>query len=95
MVVLRNRWVFKLLCYPCIEVVYMVVGEIRKQIVTLMTAALGFVAALTWNDAIKAWLAPLYEDASGRVGLTIAAVIVTIVVVALTMIIAKVAGEKK
>lgn len=68
-------------------------GEIKKQTLTLMTAALGFVAALIWKDAISAWLAPLYEDASGATGLTVAALVVTVVVVVITVILAKLLGS--
>lgn len=70
-----------------------VLSEIRKQSLTLMTAALGFVAALIWKDAISAWLAPLYRDAQGAVGLTIAAFVVTVVAVVVTVIITKVFGS--
>ncbi len=63
--------------------------EIKKQTLTLMTAALGFVAALIWKDAISAWLSPLYESSEGAMGLTIAALVVTIVVVVLTIVLAK------
>lgn len=72
-------------------------SEIRKQTLTLMTAALGFVAALVWKDAITAWLKPLYESSEGAFSLTIAAFIVTIVVVVITVILAKLLGsdEKK
>ena len=73
----------------------MVLGEIKKQTLALMTAALGFVAALVWKDAISAWLAPLYEGSEGAVGLTVAALVVTVVVVIVTMVMAKVLGEKK
>ena len=73
----------------------MVLGEIKKQTLTLMTAALGFVAALVWKDAISAWLAPLYQDSNGATGLTIAAVVVTVVVVIVTIILAKLLGEKE
>ena len=68
--------------------------EIKKQTLTLVTAALGFVAALIWKDAISAWLAPLYESAEGAMGLTVAAIIVTIVVVIITIILAKVMAPK-
>ncbi len=44
------------------------VGEIKKQTLTLMVAALGFVAALVWKDAISAWLRPLYASAEGAMG---------------------------
>lgn len=63
--------------------------EIKKQTLALMTAALGFVAALVWKDAISAWLKPLYESAEGAIGLTIAAFVVTVVVVVVTIILAK------
>ena len=69
--------------------------EIRKQTLTLMTAALGFVAALVWKDAITAWMKPLYESANGATGLTIAAIVVTVVVVVITIILAKLLGEKE
>jgi hypothetical protein len=72
-----------------------VLNEIKKQTLTLITAALGFVAALVWKDAISAWLAPLYEDASGATGLTIAAFVVTIVVVVITVIFAKLFAPKE
>jgi hypothetical protein len=63
--------------------------EIKKQTLTLMTAALGFVAALIWKDAISAWLSPLYESSEGAMGLTIAALVVTAVVVIITILLAK------
>jgi len=69
--------------------------DIKKQTLTLMVAALGFVAALIWKDAITQWMLPLYEDASGAMGLTIAALVVTIVVVVVTIILTKLLGEKE
>lgn len=70
-------------------------GEIKKQTLTLMSAALGFVAALIWKDAISAWLKPLYEGSEGAIGLTVAALIVTIVVVIITMILTKALGSEE
>ena len=72
-----------------------VLNEIKKQTLTLITAALGFVAALIWKDAITAHLSFLYEDASGAWGLTFAALVVTIVVVVITIILAKLLGSKE
>ncbi len=63
--------------------------EIKKQTLTLMTAALGFVAALIWKDAISAWLSPLYESGEGATGLAIAALVITAVVVIITILLAK------
>ncbi|MBT4540773.1 hypothetical protein HOC35_04620 [Candidatus Woesearchaeota archaeon] len=67
--------------------------EIKKQTLTLMVAALGFVAALVWKDAIQAWLRPLYENSEGAWGLTIAALVTTILVVLITVILAKYLGS--
>ena len=73
-----------------------IVGEIRKQTLTLMTAALGFVAALVWKDAITAWLKPFYESAEGPTMLTIAAIGVTIFVVIITLVLTRLlATEEK
>lgn len=72
-----------------------VLEEIKKQSLTLMTAAFGFVAALVWKDAISAWLKPLYESAEGAMGLTIAALVVTVVVVIVTIILAKLFAPKE
>ena len=69
--------------------------EVKKQTLTLMVAALGFVAALIWKDAIVAWLAPLYADGGDAMGLTTAALVVTIVVVIVTIILTKVLGDKE
>ncbi|MCK5022750.1 MAG: hypothetical protein KAS04_01120 [Candidatus Aenigmarchaeota archaeon] len=71
------------------------INEIRKQTLTLMTAALGFVAALIWKDAITAWLKPLYETSDGAMGLTIAAFVVTIVVVIVTLVLTKLLAAKE
>jgi membrane protein implicated in regulation of membrane protease activity len=72
-----------------------ILEEIKKQMLTLITAALGFVAALIWKDAISAWLAPLYQDAEGAMGLTLAAVVVTIIVVIVTVILARLLASKE
>ena len=72
-----------------------IMGEIRAQTLTLMTAALAFVAGLIWKDAISAWLAPLYENAEGATGLTVAAIAVTVVVVIITVILTKMLGSKE
>ena len=69
--------------------------EIRKQTLTLMTAALGFVAALVWKDAITAWLKPFYEGAEGPMNLTLAALGVTMLVVVMVMILTKLLASKE
>lgn len=70
-----------------------ILDEIKKQTLTLVVAALGFVTALMWRDAIAAWLRPLYEGAEGEIGLTIAALVVTIGAVIITIILTKILGS--
>ena len=72
-----------------------IVKEIKSQTLTLMVAALGFVAALVWKDAISAWLAPLYASGEGAMGLTWAALIVTAVTVVATIALTHALGDKK
>jgi membrane protein YdbS with pleckstrin-like domain len=72
-----------------------ILSEVRKQTLTLMTAALGFVAALVWKDAITAWLAPFYEGASGPMNLTLAALGVTVLVVVILMILTRLLSGKE
>jgi hypothetical protein len=69
--------------------------EIKKQTLTLMIAAFGFVAALVWKDAISAWLAVFYANSTGAVELTVSAVVVTIIVVIVGIILTKFIGEEK
>ena len=71
------------------------ISEIKKQTLTLITGALGFVAALVWKDAIQAWLRPLYENAEGWIGLTIAALVTTVIVVLIMLLMTKWLGEEK
>lgn len=76
--------------------------QVIEKLAALLTAAFGLVAALAWNDAIKSLFAgptetspagPLYFMASyGPWGY---AIIITILAVAITIWIAKVAEEKK
>lgn len=76
------------------EHIHNLVDDMKKQMVILITAALGFVAALVWKDAIISWIDFLYKDATGPIELTMAAIIVTIIVVIITVIIAKIFSPK-
>lgn len=68
-------------------------------VVTLVSSAFGFVAALAWNDAIRAILAKLFHDArldklfgpTGEAVLT--AVIFTIIAIIAIVILQRVAGR--
>lgn len=69
---------------------------ILQSMITLASAALGLVAALAWNDAIKETLKDLVGDDSlaGKYTYAIlATAIAVIVVLVLTRVAAKVGGE--
>ncbi len=73
-----------------------------EKIATLLTAAFGLVAALAWNDAIKAlFKGPCGTEGAGALcallsgGPWLYAVIITIIAVFATTWIAKVAENKK
>lgn len=64
-------------------------------VVTLVSSAFGFVAALAWNDAIKAVLARIFPDLSGdgaKVNL-IRALVFTLVAIVAIVVLQRVAGR--
>ncbi|MBR9700943.1 hypothetical protein GOV11_03700 [Candidatus Woesearchaeota archaeon] len=70
--------------------------DIKEKLVALVTAAFGLVAALAWNDAIKAlFKGPCGTEGAGALctlasgGPWVYAIVVTIIAVAVTMWIAK------
>ena len=69
--------------------------EVLDKISALVTAAFGLVAALAWNDAIKAIFKEIFgtEDAIGP--MLIYAILVTIIAVILTIIVARAAANAK
>ena len=74
--------------------------ELRLQFLqttaALMTAAFGMVAALAWNEAIKALIARFITSEDGGIwALVIYAVIVTIIAVIATVIIARSVSKLK
>ncbi len=59
--------------------------EVIQQARTLMAVGFGFVAALAWNDAIQAFLRTILpRPGSGLAGKFVYAIIVTVVLVAVT-----------
>lgn len=56
--------------------------EFKKQLITLVTAAFGFVAALFWQNAIKDMIAAFVPQANTWQYEIVAAVIVTLIAVA-------------
>ena len=69
--------------------------EVLDKIAALVTASFGLVAALAWNDAIKAVFKEIFgtEDAIGP--MLLYAIIVTIIAVILTILVARAAVNAK
>jgi len=69
------------------------VGDVKNQVLqtiaTLMTTAFGLIAALAWNEAIKAIIIQFFGKGSGITGLLIYAVLITIIAVIATIIIGR------
>jgi len=64
-------------------------SEVKKQITTMLTAAFGFVAALSWNDAIKAMITSLIGTADAWPYMLLNAVVVTVIVVIAVLLISR------
>ena len=69
--------------------------EFKKQTLTLLLSAFGFLAALTWRDAIGAWLAPILKDREGVFEFTLVAIIVTIIAVIVPVILTRFFGSEE
>jgi len=72
-------------------------NEVKSQVGTtissLMTVAFGLIAALAWNETIKAVIAQLLPKGNDITGLLIYAVLVTIIAVVATVLIARALGK--
>jgi len=69
--------------------------KVIETIAALMTAAFGLLAALAWNEAIKALINEFLGPASGTLGLVIYAIIVTLIAVVATIYIGRVLARYK
>jgi uncharacterized membrane protein YidH (DUF202 family) len=69
--------------------------EVLDKIAALVTAAFGLVAALAWNEAIKAIFKEIFGTAEAIGPMLIYAIVVTIVAVILTIIVARAASKAK
>ena len=65
------------------------------KIAALITAAFGLVAALAWNDAIKAIFKEIFGEADAIGPMLIYAIIVTIAAVILTILVARAVSNAK
>lgn len=68
-------------------------GQVAETISTLMTIAFGLIAALAWNEAIKAIIDQYFQTGDGVMGLLIYAILITIIAVVVTLIIARVIAK--
>ncbi len=68
-------------------------SQVKQTIATLMTTAFGLIAALAWNEAIKAIINEFFSKGSGITGLLVYAVIITIIAVVATLIIGWALGK--
>lgn len=68
-------------------------SQVAGTISTLMTVAFGLIAALAWNDAIKAIIATVLPKWNDITGLLIYAIVITIIAVVATVIIARALGK--
>lgn len=64
-------------------------SQVGETIATLVTTAFGLIAALAWNEAIKAIIVEFVGKGNGITGLLIYAIIITILAVIATILIAR------
>ena len=71
-------------------------AEVLDKFSTLITTALGLVAALAWNTAIQTLFTTIFGEAGGAlVGQFFYAILVTIVVIAATIYVGRAAERAK
>jgi len=63
--------------------------EAKRQITNLVTAAFGFVAALAWNDAIKAMINTFIPQQNAWPYMVLNAAVVTVIAVVAILLISK------
>jgi hypothetical protein len=68
-------------------------SQVKQTIATLMTTAFGLIAALAWNEAIKAVIIEFFSQGEGITGLLVYAVLITIRAVVATLIIGWALGK--
>ena len=66
---------------------------ILQSMITLASASLGLVAALAWNDAIKATIKNIFETDDGLAGLYTYAIIATVIAVFVVLILTRLASR--
>ena len=66
----------------------------QENFITLIVSALGLVAALTWNDAVKTTIETLIPAQANLIYKYYAAIIVTIIAVSITFFLSKLKPQK-
>ncbi|MBQ8179320.1 MAG: hypothetical protein IJ026_02590 [Candidatus Methanomethylophilaceae archaeon] len=69
--------------------------QLLETFAALITAAFGLVAALAWNDTIKAAIKLAFPNDGDLWGMLVYAVIVTVLAVVMTMLISKSLSKAK
>lgn len=69
--------------------------QLLETFASLITAAFGLVAALAWNDTIKAVIKEVFGTEDDMVGMLVYAVVVTIIAVVMTLLISKSLSKAK
>ena len=66
---------------------------ILQTMITLASAALGLVAALAWNEAIKAFIKEILGEGEGLAALFLYAIMATVIAIAVLLILANAAAR--
>lgn len=69
--------------------------QLLETFASLITAAFGLVAALAWNDTIKAVVAEFFQNDGEIVAMLVYAIIVTIIAVIMTLMISRALSKAK
>ena len=64
-----------------------------QTVITLASASLGLVAALAWNDAIKATMKKMLGEDEGLAALYTYAILATVVAVVIVLILGRIAAN--
>ena len=69
--------------------------EVKKQVLTYITAAFGLIAGLAWNEAIKGLIEYLFPVGSNLLAKFIYAIVMTFVVILISLYLVKLFKKEK
>ncbi len=69
--------------------------QLLETFASLITAAFGLVAALAWNDTIKAIIKEVFGTEDDLIGMFVYAIIVTVIAVIMTLLISRSLSKAK